>query len=88
MANLCITEKSKNVDNLYYLQTALVEILNSSEYSVKNDVIEDRAKLNITCPEYYSEVIKMEVCDKIAEVIVVKYKYEYFKKTIKLIELD
>ena len=88
MAKLCVTESSKNVDNLYYLQTSLVEILNSSEYSVKNDVREDRAKLSLSCPEYYADVVKMEVCDKIAEVIVIKYKYEYFKRAIKLTGLN
>ena len=88
MKKICVTEKSKNIDNLYYLQSSLVEILNSSEYSVKNDVVEDRAKLNLSCPEYYSDVIKMEICDKIAEVIAIRYKYEYFKKAIKLTGLN
>lgn len=88
MAKICVTENKKSGDNLCYLQTSLVEILNNSEYTLKNNVVEDRARLTLTCPEYYADIIKMEICDKIAEIIAIKYKYEYFTKTIKVTGLN
>jgi hypothetical protein len=40
--------------------------------------------LKVDCPIDCQDIIKAEIADKTAEIIVVKYKYEYFKECLKI----
>ena len=82
MAKIEITEKNCCGDNLYYLQTCLGEIFNHADCTLRSSVVDDRAKLTVNCPEYYADIIKAEVADKVSEIVAVKYKYEFFQKTL------
>ena len=84
MVNISITENHKGSDNLFYLQSCIGETLKSAECYVKAETISNRAKLTVSCPEYYADIIKAEVADKLAEIIAIKYKYDYFKDKLHL----
>ncbi len=84
MVNLCITESHNGKDNLFYLQTSLGEMLKSASCQMNTGSVSQRAVLNINCPEYYFDVIKTEIADKLAEIIAVKYKYDYFKTKLRV----
>jgi hypothetical protein len=82
MAIITVSDKDFNQNNLYYVQNAVQEILNTtqSRYQIKR--LGSRAVLTIDCPEEYSEIISAEVADKLADVVAINYKYEFFKKNV------
>lgn len=88
MINLNITESHKGSDNLFYLQNSLGEMLSSASCTINQKAVGGRAVLSIDCPEYYFDVIKTEIADKLAEIIAVKYKYDYFKSRLKICGLS
>ncbi len=82
MTSIVISEKDYNQENLMYIQTSIGELLSHADCSLVNKIIDKRAVLRVNCPEYYADIIKTELCDKVAEIISIKYKYEYFKRSI------
>lgn len=79
-----VSDVDLNENNMFYLQNALGEIFASASCGVilRNDG--GRTVLTIDCPERYAEVIRAETADKVAEIIAIKYKYDYFKKNIRV----
>lgn len=88
MTQITITEKDYNENNLLYIQSMMSELFSHADCTVRENVVNGRASLVITCPEYYIDIVKAEVSDKIAEVVAIKYKYDYFKKNIKTVGLS
>ncbi len=84
MARLLISDKEREGSNLLYIQSANAELFGSSGCKVNIEKRDGRAELTIDCSEYYFDIINAEVCDKIAEVLAVRYKYNYFKSAIKI----
>lgn len=84
MARILVSDREKEGSSLLYIQNSLVEVLGSSGCKVKINVCDGRAELIVECPEYYTDIIHTEVCDRIAEVIAVRYKYNYFNSAIKI----
>lgn len=82
MISISITENQLNEENLLYVQSAVSEVAFHAGCTVKEQKISDRAKLVINCPEYYSDIIQTEIADTVAEIIAIKYKYEFFKKNL------
>ncbi len=82
MKQITVTETKQNQTNLYYVQSALGEIFTHAGCTVKNYSCDKRSMLNVECPEEYLEILTAEISDKIAEVIVVKYKNDFFKKNV------
>jgi hypothetical protein len=84
MARIEITENQIHGDNLYYVQNSLGEIFNHADCSLQRISCGDRESLLVNCPEYYLDIVKAEICDKVAEIVAIKYKYDYFKANIRL----
>ncbi len=84
MTQISITESKENQGNLYYIQSLISELLVSAKCSVKEISLGKRSALNIECPEHYIDIVRAEIIDKIAEIIVIKYKYDFFKKTLSI----
>ena len=84
MASITVTEKTENQNNLYYLQNALAEVITQSRCTLKASESDGRAKIQLTVPDGYKEIVKSELIDKISEVIAINYKYAYFKKAIEI----
>lgn len=82
MTQIQITESAVNQNNLFYVQSALSEIFTHAGCSVKNSSCDKRCVLTIDCPREYEEIIRVEVLDKVAEVIAIKYKNDLFKKSV------
>ena len=82
MTSITITERDYNQDNLLYIQASIGELLSHADCSVYQYNSDGRANLKVNCPECYLDIIKTELCDKVAEIIAIKYKYEYFKKSV------
>ena len=46
--------------------------------------LSNRAILSVDCPDEYEDILRLEMCDRVAEIVVIRYKYDYFKKAIKI----
>lgn len=88
MEKITVSEKENKKSNLFYIQSDLTEVLSLAECTIENKQIGARVIMTITCPERFEKNIREEVLDKLAEVIAVNYKYEYFKKNIRLTGLN
>ena len=88
MASITVTDTLTNGDNLYYIQSSLGELLKRVDCKLKKEDLSGRSRLIIEYPEYYSDVFKTEIDDKVAEIIAIKYKYDYFKNQIKISGLN
>ncbi|MBQ8197225.1 MAG: hypothetical protein IJZ73_04105 [Clostridia bacterium] len=88
MVRLTVTENEKASSNLLYIQSTLGEIFSSSGARINLEPCKNRAILNIDCPESYAEIIRAEVFDKIAEIVSVKYKYDFFSERVKTVGLN
>ena len=88
MSEIVITENSQGKIGIDYIKNGLSELAGRSFCRVCEEVLGDRLILRITCEDNFYAVIKSEVIDKVAEVIVIKYKYDYFTRTVKISGLD
>lgn len=82
MTSITISERENNEANLLYVQSSMGELFTHADCSVCFRRANKRALLTINCPECYLDIIRAEVADKVAEIIAIKYKYEYFKRTV------
>lgn len=82
MIQLTVTENDYNESNLMYVQSAMSEMFTYAGCTARLERNSGRAKLTINCAECYSDIIKTEIADKVAEVVVIKYKYDFFKKNV------
>lgn len=88
MAVLTVTDKDYNQSNLFYVQSATSELLSQAGCTIDNSVSGSRSVLRIDSPDRYSDIVRMEIADKLAEVVAINYKYEYFSKSIKVCGLS
>lgn len=84
MNSITVTEKEYSDGNLIYVQTVMNELLQHADCTVKNKKCDGRVVLSVDCAEYYSDIIKTEIADKVAEIVAIKYKYDYFKKNVQI----
>ncbi|MBO4594883.1 MAG: hypothetical protein J5697_04200 [Clostridia bacterium] len=84
MARICVSENVYGQNNLLYVQSNVAELLRGANCKTELKKDGDRANLYIDCPDCYKEIISIEISDKIAEIIAVKYKYDYFKNAVKI----
>ncbi len=82
MSVINLTESEFNKQNLYYLQSTLSEVFLNTKCTIAEKDSGKRVILSIVCPDHYHEIVNAEIMDRVAEVIVVKYKYDFFKKNI------
>ena len=83
MANLMITDKDIHEDNLRYIDQALSELFLQTDCKVLIKQKSGRSVMIIDCPIICYDIVKAEVDDKCADVIVVNYKYEFFKNVVR-----
>lgn len=83
MTEIVITDKSKNINNLFYLQKTLAEIFGQTESVTSVEGVDKEASMRVFVKPFYEDLIKEELADKIAEVIAIAYKYEFFANKIK-----
>ncbi len=87
MKEIKITESKTKNRNIVYLYTTLGDVVNqiNSQIILKNG--NNRIELTIIVIEDYYDLLKQEIEDKIADIIAVSYKYDFFVKKIKTASL-
>ncbi len=88
MALITVTDKNYNQGNLLYVQSVTNEILSQTDCKVESCVLGSRSVMKINCDSGYSDIVKAEIADKLAEVVAINYKYDFFNKEIKVSGLN
>ncbi len=79
-----ISDNFSNGNNILYLQTALGELFTHTDCVVESYNKDNRSGITIDCRENYLDILKAEISDKVAEVVAINYKYNFFKKNIQV----
>ena len=82
MAEITVSERDYNENNLYYVKNAIADVLNGTGSTFYISRAGSRSLLKIVCPEGYEETLCAEIADKVAEVVAIKYKYDFFKNSV------
>ncbi len=88
MAEIIISENENNHGNLFYIKTALGELLKGTACLVDINGEKSRVNLIVDCKDHYADIMQVEIADKIAEVISIKYKYDFLQKNVKVAGLN
>lgn len=83
MTEIKVTDVTENYENFIYLENALKEVFSgtNSVSEIKNQ--NGRAVFSVKVPEYFFQTVKIEICDKVAEIVAVNYKYRFLKSNVK-----
>lgn len=82
MSEITVSERDYNESNLYYVKSAVADILNGT--GSRYDVLRSgsRSVFKVECPEGYEETLCAEIADKLADVVAINYKYGFFKEKV------
>lgn len=83
MEEITVTESAANRGNVVYLCSALGGAV--ADFGGRTEIVSDdvRASLKIFVPEEGADFVRGETEDKIADVIAVRYKYEFFRRRVR-----
>lgn len=82
MREIKITDSDSQTDGFAYVRNALFPLVDEFEGNINVTEKDGRVELLITCQERLYDLFKTECEDKIADIIAVKYKYDFFSKRI------
>ncbi|MDY6366988.1 MAG: hypothetical protein SPL13_00505 [Clostridia bacterium] len=82
MSLITVSERDYNESNLYYVKDALNDVLIGTGSICEIKRAGGRSVFTLNCPNEYYETVRAEVADKLAEVVAINYKNEYFKGKI------
>lgn len=82
MKEIKISERSSEEDGIDYLLKSLAPLASDLGGKIDGFKSEHRVGFKILCRSERVEFFRSEIEDKIADVFVVKYKYDYFKRKI------
>ena len=79
MSGITVSEKDYNESNLFYVKSAVSDILNGTGSTCEISRSGSRSVFKVNCPDGYEQTLCAEIADKLAEVVAINYKYEFFK---------
>jgi len=82
MANIYISDKSGQINNLRYVKNTLSELFFALSVGVEIKTEGARDTMTLSIPDEYFLTVQEEVADKLAEIIAVSYKYAFFKEKV------
>ena len=82
MANIYITDKTGQTNNLNYVKNTLSELFYALSVGVDIKTEGARDSMTLTIPDDYFTTVQVEVADKLAEIIAISYKYAFFKDKV------
>jgi hypothetical protein len=83
MAEIFITDKGDCPENLNYVKQTLTELFTTLSCVVEIKQLGARSSLTIKTPDTYYQTVLGEITDKLAEIIAINYKYNFFNSRIK-----
>lgn len=88
MREIKITESSIKYNNLLYLKISLEDILEQMNASANLIRLKNRSEFTVKLPLEYLEIFLLELRDKIADIIAINYKHNFFKRNVKFTGLS
>jgi hypothetical protein len=88
MREIKVTESSIRYNNLLYLKISLEDILEQMNAKASLTCLKNRCEYIVNLPSEYLEIFLLEFLDKLADIIAVNYKHNYFKKSVKFAGLS
>ncbi len=86
--NFVVSDADFRALNIKYLKDTLFDIIETFRGEVKIESGEDRCNFFVEIPNECANVFRISLEDKIADIIAVNYKYEFFKKHIRVTGLS
>jgi len=83
-----ITDSNLNKSNIVYLYSVLGSYISDAKGRIDAAIDSGRAVLNLNVGNFQDETLRSEIEDKVADVIAVSYKYDFFKKRLKTYGLN
>lgn len=80
---LFISDGAENMENAVYLYGGLTESLCGLPCNIKAYKQTDRNVIEVSSDDCFWRIVKAEAADKIADVIAVNYKYDFFRSLCK-----
>ena len=87
MKKIQITDAVGEDVTISYISSPIKELIKDFGGEINITNTGSRLKITVSCPEQYYDLYKSELEDKIADVIAVKYKYHFLKRTLRTIGL-
>lgn len=84
MVQITVSEKDYKESNLLYAQSLLASLSAQIGFTLKCDTSGSRSILTLNCPEYYADAVSIELADILAEIVAINYKYDFFKKRVRV----
>ncbi|HCH74846.1 MAG TPA: hypothetical protein DEV87_06680 [Clostridiales bacterium] len=84
MAVITVSDSVKNLKGAEYVANSVKELVSGAGGGA---VVKDeggRVTVKISCPDRFKEVVRAETLDKVADVVAIYYKYDYFKTAVNL----
>ncbi len=88
MAKIYVTDKDINQNNLHYIQNSLSELVSTTMASIMIEKSGSRCVLITDCDDDYKDILAAEIADRVSEVVSINYKYDFFKKNVKVTGLN
>ena len=88
MTRITLTDNENKINNLTYIKNSLSELFSRAGATAELDVADKRARLAVEFPDYYADIVRAEISDKLGEVIAINYKYDFFKNLIRVAGLS
>ena len=82
MKQIKVTDSTKEEGSISYLLKSLASLASDLGGEIVKIESEQRVGVKVFCKAEHEDFFRSEIEDKIADVIVVKYKYEFFKRKI------
>lgn len=84
MTNLIISDRKSKESNLIYLKDSLSDFVKTTGCETSLALDGSRCVLTIKSSDYYEDIIRAEAIIKVAEIIAINYKYDFFKDYVKI----
>ena len=84
MAEIVVTDKEQSGNNFRYVQSSLSEVVLKTYAKFDIGVAGARGILTVDVPDEYLAPLQVELADKLAEIISINYKYNFFKSRMRI----
>ena len=88
MRNIEVTDSLLEEVGISYISASINQLVKDFGGDICESKNGGRLKLVVKAPEQYYDLYKSEIEDKIADVIAIKYKYDFLKRRLKTIGLS
>lgn len=88
MSFIKVTDSGDSGTNMFYLHNQITPLVNRLNGKTEINCEENRCTYKVWIDKAYTGFIRSEIEDRIADIVAVNYKYQYFKQNVKVSGLD